>query len=74
MKREKNYDDEKGHGFEQDRHIDEDKKFKERPIGTNSDEQKANKIVHWKVEGEALPTPEEFAPWYPKEEEKHRNP
>ena len=53
--------------------------IEERPIGANSDEWKADREVHREVsktiheiqeeEGEALPTPEEFAPWYPDEEE-----
>ena len=53
--------------------------MQERPIGANSDEWKADRKVHREVSktikeiqeegGEALPMPEEFAPWYPEEEE-----
>lgn len=64
--------------FEQSKYV-EDKDNEEKPIGTNNDKCKANKRVHQGVsknikeiqeeEGEALPTLEEFAPWYPQEKE-----
>ena len=77
--REDNSDEEKDEMFEQNEHTDDEKDDEERPIGANSDEWKADKEIHREVsktikeiqeeEGEALPTPEEFAPWYPKKEE-----
>ena len=71
-------DEDKEEVFEQNEHID-DKENEERPIGANNDEWEADRRVHREVsktikdiqeeEGEALPTPKEFAPWYPEEEE-----
>ena len=75
-----NSDEENDDVCEQDAHIDnDDKENEERPIGANNDEWKADREVHQEVsktikdiqeeEGEALPMLEEFAPWYPEEEE-----
>ena len=83
QQRDDNSDEEREVVREQDAHLDEDKDIEERPIGANSEEWKADREVHREVsktiqeiqeeEGEALPTPEEFAPWYP-EKKRQRSP
>ena len=73
QQREDNSDDEKDDVSE-----GEDKDKEEKSIGANTNEWKADREIRREVsktikeiqdeEGEALPTPEEFAPWYPEEE------
>ena len=77
--RDDNSDEEKDDVCEQEEHTNDNKENEERPIGANSNEWKADRIFHQEVsktikelqedDGGALPTPEEFVPWYPEEEE-----
>ena len=76
QQKEDNSDEERDVVRESDAHLYEDKENEDRPIGANSDEWKADRRVHREVsktikeiQGEALPMPEEFAPWYTEEEE-----
>jgi hypothetical protein len=72
--REENLDDEKDEVSGGDGHTDNE----ERPIGADNKEWKADREIHREAsktikeiqeeEGKALPTSEEFAPWYPEEE------
>jgi hypothetical protein len=78
QQREEISDEEKEDRLEQGEPVN-DKENKERPIGANNDEWKADRRIHREVsktiqeiqeeEGEALPTLEEFAPWYLEEKE-----